>query len=818
MPNTLTLTTSRDLSDPSLYINRELSWLEFNHRVLEEAMDPQAPLLERVKFLTIMSSNLDEFFMVRVAGLKRQVRSQGIQRGPDGMTAEEQLRAIAARCHSMVREQYACLREEILPGLAQHGILLKGISELSSDQARWVKDYFHRQVFPVLTPLALDPAHPFPHLRNRSLNLVVTLRRDRSDRSPLYLAVVQVPSVIPRLVHLPAGPGEPGHQFVLLEDVIRAQMSELFQGLLVTGCFAFRITRDSDLSFDEEEAEDLLDTIEQEVRKREWGDAVRLEIDKKCSPQALEELLPALQISEEDVYSIDGPLNLVDFMALYRLPDHADLKDEPFVPPVVRPLQGKKDLFAVIRQNDVLLHHPFESCSSVVVLVEQAADDPEVLAIKLTLYRTSGDSPIVGALARAAQNGKQVTAVVELKARFDEENNIVWARALERAGVHVVYGLVGLKTHCKALLIVRREGSSDRLRRYVHMSTGNYHPSTARLYTDLGLLTASLKIGQDVSRLFNILTGYSEFPNWRRLAVAPVGMRERFIELIEREGAPGADHRPDEQPGRPGGDPGALPGVAVGGEDRADRPRDLLPARGRGGGEREHPGGQHRRPVPGALPGVLLPERRQRRGLPLQRRLDAPEPLAPRRGDVPGRGPGPEAADRRRDPGDAPEGQREGAGAAAGRAVRAGPRPAGTQPGGQPGVLPAEGAGAALFGAGQGAERGPAGPRPLRPAGGGRTRRARAADGAVPRAVGPAGAAAGGAAAAGPGRGGGDAGAAGAGAGGSRLGLFHHRDTETRRKPEEGQRGTTGWGSMDSGARIRRFLVLRQRRRDAERA
>jgi polyphosphate kinase len=531
-----------DLTDPSLYINRELSWLEFNHRVLEEAMDPHARLLERLKFLAIGSSNLDEFFMVRVAGLKRQVKSQAIQRGPDGLTAEEQLRAISAQCHAMVQEQSRCLKEELLPGLSRHGIVLKRTQDLSGEQSRWVKDYFHRLVFPVLTPLALDPAHPFPHLRNRSLNLVVTLRKHKTGGSreslpqdgearPLYFAVVQVPGVIPRLVQIPG----PGFQFVLLEDVICSHISELFQGLYVTGCYPFRITRDSDLNFDEEEVEDLLETIEQEVRRREWGEEVRLEVAGSCGPRALAAVLGALQITQEDIYSVDGPLNLVDFMALYRLPDYAHLKDEPFLPPVARSLHGKKDLFAAIREKDLLLHHPFESFNTVLEFVEQAADDPDVLAIKQTLYRTSGDSPVIAALARAAQNGKQVTALVELKARFDEANNISWARELERAGVHVVYGLVGLKTHCKVLLVIRREPGEERLRRYVHLGTGNYHPATARLYTDLGLLTCNLRFGQDVSRLFNVLTGYSEFPHWRKLAVAPLGLRERVLELVERE-------------------------------------------------------------------------------------------------------------------------------------------------------------------------------------------------------------------------------------------------------------------------------------------
>ncbi|MGV3724396.1 MAG: polyphosphate kinase 1 [Actinomycetota bacterium] len=525
-----------DLNDPSLYINRELSWLEFNHRVLEVALDARQPLLERVKFLAIVSSNLDEFFMVRVAGLKRQVKSQTAQYGPDGMTAEEQLRAISARCHDMVRDQYRYLQKELMPRLAAEGIVHHRMEDLTSEQSRWVKDYFHRQVFPVLTPLALDPSHPFPHLRNRSLNLVVSLRKSKGPSGPIYLAVVQVPTVIPRLVQVPASNTQPsGFHFVLLEDVIRSQMAELFQGMHISGCYPFRITRDSDLNFDEEEAEDLLETIEQEVRKREWGDAVRLEVGGGITPRALQQLLSALHLTEPDIYRTTGPLNLQDFMALYRLPDYSHLKDRPFVAPTVRALQGKKDLFSVLREQDVLLHHPYESFGSVVQFVQQAAEDPDVLAIKQTLYRTSGDSPIIAALTRAAQNGKQVTALVELRARFDEENNIGWARELERAGVHVVYGLVGLKTHCKVLLVVRREAGEERLRRYVHLGTGNYNPTTAKLYTDLGLLTSSLKIGQDASRLFNLLTGYSRVPNWRKLSVAPLGLRERVLELIERE-------------------------------------------------------------------------------------------------------------------------------------------------------------------------------------------------------------------------------------------------------------------------------------------
>jgi len=530
----------RKLDDPALFINRELSWLEFNQRVLEEALDESEPLLERLKFLSIVSSNLDEFFMVRVAGLKRQVRSQTVQRGPDGLTAEEQLQAIAARCHAMVREQYRCLREKILPGLARQGIVYHPVASLKPQQLQEVDDYFHRQVFPVLTPLAIDPGHPFPQLRNRSVNLAVVLRSPKILSAPAYLAVVQVPGVLPRIVRL-SGKGYP---FVLLEEVIASQVHELFRGLEVEGCYAFRVTRDSDLNFDEEEAEDLLETIEQELRKREWGDCVRLEVSQDCSDFVMRELFAALGITEQDVYSIAGPLNLCDFMELYQAVDDGKLRYKPYVAPIVPALARQSDIFAALRAGDILLHHPYDSFTSVVDFVEQAAEDPDVLAIKQTLYRAGGDSPIVRALQRAAENGKQVTVLVELKARFDEENNIAWARQLEQAGVHVVYGLVGLKTHCKLLLVVRRE--EDRLRRYVHLGTGNYNATTARLYTDLGLMTCKLTFGQDVSRLFNILTGYSEFPEWRKLSVAPLDLKDKILAMIDRE----AKFSKPDHPGR----------------------------------------------------------------------------------------------------------------------------------------------------------------------------------------------------------------------------------------------------------------------------
>ena len=529
-------------SQDRAFFNRELSWLEFNRRVLDQALDGRRPLLERLKFVAIVSSNLDEFFMVRVAGLKRQLRSQTLQRSPDGMTAADQLAGISERCRAMVAEQYACLNDEVLPQLAERGIIRRRFEELDGEQLAWCDSLFHKRIFPVLTPLALDPGHPFPHLRNQSLNLAVKLAPRRLLHTVADLAVVQVPLVLPRIVHLSSVREQ--YEFVFLEDIIAHGVPDLFQGMEVLSCAPFRVTRDSDLNFDEDEAEDLLETIEQELRRREWGDAVRLEVHSRCDETVLARLCGDLHVADQDTYSVDGPLNLVDLWQLYHECDAAELRDEPFVPAVAPALRGRDDIFSAIRERDILLHHPYEAFSSVVDFVKQAAEDPDVLAIKQTLYRTSGDSPIVRALARAAENGKQVTALVELKARFDEQNNIVWARELEEAGVHVVYGLIGLKTHCKVLLVVRQE--ADRVRRYVHLGTGNYHPATAKLYTDLGLLTCRLPYGQDVSRLFNVLTGYSEFPKWRRLLVAPLGMREAMIALVQRE----AEVSTAAQPGR----------------------------------------------------------------------------------------------------------------------------------------------------------------------------------------------------------------------------------------------------------------------------
>ncbi len=519
----------QNLNDAKFFINRELSWLAFNERVLEEGLDPSVPALERLKFLAIASSNLDEFFMIRVAGLKQQLVGHVEESGPDAMSPGEQLAAIATRCHEMVAQQYRALLGDVLPNLDRAGVCLLAPARLSGDGDRFLADYFAREVFPVLTPIALDPGHPFPHLRNKSLNLAVRFASP-APGARLRYGVVPVPSVLPRLVEVPDGK----RTYVLLEDVIARHVAQLFPGMPVEGCWAFRVTRNWDLSIDEEEAEDLLVTIEREVRRRDRGSAVRLELAAQAEQHLSEYLVRALKLGTPDVYRIDGPLNVPDLLPLLGRIDQKDLHDEPFTPVIPHAVgDGERDFFRLIREKDVLLHHPYESFDPVVSFIEAAADDPAVLAIKMTLYRTGKDSPVVRALQRAAENGKQVTALVELKARMDEEANILWARALEQSGVHVVYGLIGYKTHCKVALIVRREAGG--LRRYVHLGTGNYNPTTARIYSDLSLFTARDDFGADATSIFNLLTGYSKPTQWKKFKVAPLGMKAAVIEMIDRE-------------------------------------------------------------------------------------------------------------------------------------------------------------------------------------------------------------------------------------------------------------------------------------------
>jgi polyphosphate kinase len=518
-----------DAAPDSRYFNPELAWLEFDLRVLEEAEEPEQPLLERVKFLAIFNSNLDEFFMIRVAGLHEQIRAGMTASTRDRLLPTEQLAAVRAGVRRLVARQHRLWTEELMPLLAANGICLQNYDQLDDRQRAAARAFFDRDAFPVLTPLAVDPGHPFPHISNLSLNLAVVV--DDPVRGRLF-ARIKLPASLPRLVPLPSPDGaEPGRvYFVWLEQVVAAHLDALFPGLIVRDWFVFRVTRDADVDILEDEAADLLRSVVKSLRERHFGSAVRLELQGKV-PEDLKALLVRhLRLSPEDIFEGDGPLAARDLMSLYGL-DRPDLKDQPLQAVVPRLFDA--DIFETIRRGDVLLHHPYDSFAPVVQLIEAAAVDPKVLAIKQTLYRIGSNSPLVPALIRARENGKQVAVLVELKARFDEENNIEWARELEQAGVHVVYGLLGLKTHCKVALIVRRE--LDGIRRYVHLSTGNYNPSTARIYTDLGLLTCRPDFGADASELFNYLTGFSRQDHYRKLLVAPVNLRRELEWRIRRE-------------------------------------------------------------------------------------------------------------------------------------------------------------------------------------------------------------------------------------------------------------------------------------------
>src|ERR1051326_2623436 len=525
-------TAHERFGDPKNFINRELSWLEFNRRVLEEAQDPTQPLIERVKFLTIFSSNLDEFFEIRVAGIKQQIESETSDIGPDGLSPTETVDRIQKTVRQLVGQQYALWKNELVPELAKNKIYVRQIAELAAKRAAWAHRYFQQEVLPMLTPLAVDASHPLPHLLNRSHNLMVRAKTQRRGE-PLH-AIVQVPRAVSRLIALPRGKGadEPW-DYIYLASLIKQHIGELFPGLILDGVHAFRVTRNSDLYIDDEEAENLLRTIEQELRRSSRGNAVRLEVEADCPKDFLELLLRFFDLSEADAYKLDGPISMTHLTPLVANDAFAKLKDRPFQPARDPALPPHVDFFEVLRRQDVLLHHPYDSFDQVVELIEQAATDPQVLAIKITLYRTSGDSPIVGALIEAANAGKQVTAIVELRARFDEASNIQWARRLEEAGAHVIYGVVGLKTHSKALLIVRRD--ADQLRRYVHLGTGNYHSRTARIYTDFSLLTSEPQLSEEVATVFNTLTGLTGYPGLKKLMVAPFDMHSRLIQLIERE-------------------------------------------------------------------------------------------------------------------------------------------------------------------------------------------------------------------------------------------------------------------------------------------
>ncbi|HPC61787.1 MAG TPA: polyphosphate kinase 1 [Verrucomicrobiota bacterium] len=516
---------------PAQFLNRELSWLEFNQRVLDEALDGSNPLLERLKFFCIVSSNLDEFFEVRVAGIKQQIESEVVERSLDGRTASETFRAITQRVREMVADAYACWREQLHPSLGRNGIRVLFMEELDTADLAWLQEYYRTQVRPVLTPLAIDPAHPFPQLLNKSLNLIVRLELDKEQETHKHLAVVQIPRILPRLIRLPRSDGR--RDYVYLSRLIGHFLGDLFPGARLLGWWPFRVTRNSELYIDEEETANLLKAVENELHNRRKGDAVRLEVEDRCPSVIRQALLSTLHLTEEDEYLIDGPLNPTRLMILYEGDHSPELRDPPFVAPVAAPLRDQPDLFAAIRERDILLHHPYENFSSVVDFLEQAAADPDVLAIKQTLYRTGGDPRIVGALEAAVRHGKQVTAVVELRARFDEANNIQWARQLEESGVHVVYGLVGYKIHAKACLVVRREG--HQIRRYVHLATGNYNPNTARLYTDLSFFTCRPDFGEDATNFFNLLTGICQFQGMKKWIVAPFDFHSWLLGRIERE-------------------------------------------------------------------------------------------------------------------------------------------------------------------------------------------------------------------------------------------------------------------------------------------
>ena len=544
-----------DYSRPEYYYNRELSWVAFDHRVLGEARDKTLPLFERLKFLSITASNLDEFFMVRVASLKDMVNAGYKKRDIAGMTAQEQLDQLNTATHELVNMQYSTYNRSLIPLLAQNGLkVIETHEELEETDKTFVDRYFQDNVYPVLTPMAVDSSRPFPLIRNKSLNLGALVSRKENNSGlkkhlfkrssagkELEFATVQVPSVLPRIVHLPDGV-DGSKRVILLEQIIERNMDKLFLNYNIECVYPFRIMRNADFSIEEEEAADLLKEIEKQLKQRQWGQVIRLEVEDGIDERLLDFLKKELSVEEQDIYEIPGPLDLTVLMKMYGLDGFEHLKTPSYTPQPVAGLAPDANLFDEIRERDILLHHPYETFAPVVDFIKQASRDPEVLAIKQTLYSVSGNSPIIAALSQAAENGKQVTVLVELKARFDEENNIVWAKKLEKAGCHVIYGLVGLKTHCKITLVVRRE--EEGIRRYVHLGTGNYNDSTAKLYTDCGILTCNEAIGEDATAVFNMLSGYSEPISWNHLALAPLWLKDKFLFLIQREKENALQNRP----------------------------------------------------------------------------------------------------------------------------------------------------------------------------------------------------------------------------------------------------------------------------------
>ena len=522
---------------PENFTNRELSWLEFNQRILGEARDRKNPLFERMKFLSITASNLDEFFMVRIASLKDMVNAGYKKKDIAGMTPQEQLGALNEKTHAFCEKQYTTYNRSLLPKLSEAGLEIVTFNSLSEKEEEFLEEYFHKNVYPVLTPMAIDSSRPFPLIQNKTLNIAALIKsrgEDKKEKKDYDIATVQVPSVLPRVIVLPQKDGGKRKcRVILLENVIEHYLDVLFLNHEIICSAPYRIMRNADLSIDEDDAEDLLKEIEKSLKMRQWGEVIKFEYEERMDSRLEKYLKKQFKVHPCDMYAFNGPLDLTFLMKCYGIEGFSDLKEKPYTPQKNKKLRADKNIFTQIRKGDVLLHHPYESFDPIVAFIRQAAEDKDVLAIKQTLYRVSGHSPIIAALAQAAENGKQVTVLVELKARFDEENNINWARKLEKAGCHVIYGLVGLKTHCKIALVVRKE--ADGIRRYVHLGTGNYNDSTAKLYTDTGMFTCRDVVGEDATAVFNMLSGYSEPANWNRLIVAPIWMKKRFLEMIHRE-------------------------------------------------------------------------------------------------------------------------------------------------------------------------------------------------------------------------------------------------------------------------------------------
>ena len=529
----MSTTNTNNIAPRFPYFNRELSWLTFNRRVLEQAQSPDYPLLERMKFLAFFSSNLDEFFEIRVAGLLQQVKSETNERGPDGLGAKELLHHVQGMIKRMVSDQYNCWKQQIVPGLENSKILFCVYEELTRNEKKWVKQYFEEQIFPVLTPLAIDRAHPFPQLSNKALYILASINKPKTHIIERMMAIVSIPRILPRFIQVGVTRRGKPSVYISLGDIVQHFIKRLFPDYKVTSAVPFRITRNSDLYIDKEEVENLLSKIEEELMNRHKGDAVRLEIGNGADPKLVQEFIDAVKLPPENVYTIDGPINFFRLMTAYDLIDRDDLKFPKHTPYLPKELENPQRIFEQIATKDILLHHPYESFQPIIDFLNQAAHDPQVLAINQTLYRTSGDSPIIKALIEASRRGKQVTVLVEIKARFDEANNIQWARQLEDEGVHVIYGIVGLKTHCKTCMVVRREATE--LRRYVHLGTGNYNPKTARTYTDLSFFTCKKDITNEVAELFSALTSFSLKPRFEKLLVAPFNLHSVMQKYIRSE-------------------------------------------------------------------------------------------------------------------------------------------------------------------------------------------------------------------------------------------------------------------------------------------